>query len=91
MEDIEAVLGVLAERLERRWNTASSMARSCSNRGQLGSPFVPEVPLYPLDQGDDLLPRRNDRDNHNLRPRPQDGGEDTGGLAKLKHELKYGR
>jgi hypothetical protein len=34
------------------------------------------------------MPRRNDRDNHNLRPRPQGGG-DTGAVAKLIHELKY--
>jgi hypothetical protein len=35
------------------------------------------------------MPRQNDRDNHNLRPRPQDGGGDTGAVAKLIHELKY--
>jgi hypothetical protein len=35
------------------------------------------------------LPRCNDRQNHNLRPRPQGGGGDTDAVAKLIHELKY--
>jgi hypothetical protein len=33
---------------------------------------LPEAPFYPLPQAD-CMPRRNDRDNHNLRPRPQGG------------------
>jgi hypothetical protein len=35
------------------------------------------------------LPRRNDRDNDNLRPRPSGGGAETGAVARLIHELKY--
>jgi hypothetical protein len=35
------------------------------------------------------MPRRNDRQNHNLRPRPQGGLGNTGGLAKLSKELNY--
>jgi hypothetical protein len=37
------------------------------------------------------LPRRNDRANPNLRPRPQGGLGDTGTLAKLRNELRYSR
>lgn len=37
------------------------------------------------------MPRRNDRDNHNLRPRPTGSGGDKGAVARISKDLKHRR